>query len=154
VVEVASTPVSPLTLAHRRDLQRLLGIAGRQVRSVVARADMSAIANWWTTGAGAEVERVAIQGHDTAAALTVRYLLDHAAANGAEVAPLPARLDLDQLRGSLFVLGPGAALSALRRTNSTQVAKRVLTSGLVSSVNKSILAGDRDTVMGTFRAGR
>jgi hypothetical protein len=143
-----------LTQQHRRNLQRLTAVAGRQTRSIVTRVDTTAVAEWWVAGADRQVTAVVAAGHEAAVQLTVTYLLNHARASGAEVDPLPAQLDLEAVRGSLFVVGPGAYLTAFRRTGSVAAAKRVLITGLVGNVQRLVLAGDRETVLATFRAGR
>jgi len=151
---VTSPLANQLTLAHRRNLQRLTGAAARQTRSILHRANTEAVAEWWVAGADRQVEQVVATGHELAVRITLRYLNEHARASGATVDPLPAALDMAAVRGALFVVGPGAFLTALRRTGSTAVAKRVMTATVVGNVQRYVLAGDRETLLATFRAGR
>lgn len=143
-----------LTQRHRRNLQRLTASAGRQTRSIATRADTGAVVDWWAAGGDRQIIGVVAAGHEQAVRLTITYLLEHAAASGAEVDPLPAQLDLEQVRNTLFVVGPGTFLTALRRTSSAAAAKRTMITTLVGNVQKLVLRGDRETVLATFRAGR
>ncbi|HZN75890.1 MAG TPA: hypothetical protein VFC00_30030 [Micromonosporaceae bacterium] len=143
-----------LTLAHRRNLAALTSVVGRQVRSITVAADLAAIEDWWLAGAGQRVELVVTAGHRAAVTLAARYLRAHADASGATVDPLPARLDVERMRGSLFVSSVGAFLDNLRVSQSQPAAARVMTSRLVASAHRLVLAGERDTVTGTFLAGR
>jgi hypothetical protein len=153
----ADPRTSALTRAHRAELGRLAAQAARQVRAIADRADTSNVAGWWAGGADRRAERVVAAGHRAAVALATRYLAQHAALSGATVRPLPAALDLEAARGSLFVASVGVfmrSLAARGGTGSESSAKRVMTASLAASAQRLVLAGDRDTVMGTFRAGR
>jgi hypothetical protein len=130
---------------------------GGQARTLAGRADVANVAGWWAAGADRQAERIVTRGHQVAAALSARYLRQHAALSGATVNPVVATLDAEAARGSLFVASVGVFMRALRArggVGAEQSARRVMADSLVGSVQRLVLAGDRDTIMGTFRAGR
>jgi hypothetical protein len=153
---VADPRATQLTRNHRLELQQLAALTSRQTRAIADGADVTAVAEWWRGGADKRVERIVIAGHRTAVALGSRYLRQHAAVSRATVDPVPARLDLEAVRGSLFVVTVGGFLDHLRASGpgSELSARRVMTNRLVGSVTRLVLAGARDTAMATFRAGR
>lgn len=144
---------SRLTQQHRRRLQTVAAASGRQARGVLRRARWDALAQWWATGAADELAEVVQVGHGQAVALCVAYLREHARLNAAEVDPVPARFDLGAVRGTLWTVGPEAYLQALDRWRSEPRAKRLMVRGVVGSVQRLVLAGDRDTVVATWQAG-
>lgn len=145
---------SRLTQRHRRALQALSGSAARRARGVLQRARWDAVAEWWAAGAGDELVDTVRVGHERAVALTVQYLYEHARLHSAEVDPLPAVIDLGMVRGTLWTVGPEAFLVAMAHKRGLPAARRVMVRGVVGSVQRLVLAGDRDTVVGTWQAGR
>lgn len=149
-----------LTLRHRRNLGRLTAQLSRQVRAVARRADIAAVAQWWANGADREVERIVVRGFRTAVELSTKYLQAHAAVNGAAVSPVPARLDLEAVRGSLFVASVGTFMKALNARGGPAsgggeiAAKRIMVDTLAKTATMLALRGDRETILATFRAGR
>lgn len=153
---MANPRARALTLAHRRDLQRLALLTATRTRQITARADVFAIAEWWDGGASREVELLAAAGYRAAAALGARYLRDHAAASDADVDPVTPRFDLEAARNSLFITSVAAFMNHLRAKGpgSERSAQRSMTTQLVASVQRLVLNGSRDTLVQTFAAGR
>lgn len=151
---MADPRAQELTRQHRSNLAVLVALVRRQVGAVAVRADTSAIVDWWDAGAGTQVERSVASGHRAAVVLSQRYLRAHAALSGASVNPLPARFDVEAVRGALYVASVASFMRALRVHGSEPAAARVMVSSLTASAQRLVLAGDRDTVTGTFQAGR
>lgn len=145
---------SRLTQQHRRRLQAAAAASARAARGVLRRAWWDAIAEWWVAGAGDDLVDTVRVGHERAVALTVQYLYEHARLHGVEVDPLPAVIDLGMVRGTLWTVGPEMFLRAMARRRGLSAARQAMVRGVVGSVQRLVLAGDRDTVMGTWQAGR
>lgn len=150
---MANPVASRLTQQHRRRLQAVAAASARAARGVLRRARWDEIARWWATGAADELVEVVRAGHTRAVELCVGYLREHARLNAAEVDPVPARFDAGAVRGTLWTVGPDAYLQALDRWRSEPRARRVMVTGVVGSVQRLVLAGDRDTVLATWEAG-
>jgi hypothetical protein len=151
---VASPQAQALTRQHRAELKALAAAVSRSTRAVTARIDATAVADWWAAGADVQVERIAAKGHRVAAALGGRYLRQHAALSGATVEPLLARFDAQAARNTLWVNSVAAFLDHMRATDSIPGAVRVMNVRLTGTVQYLALAGERDTITGTFEAGR
>lgn len=148
------TRARELTHRHRGNLATLTQLAARATGQVMRTADPMAIEAWWTARGGRRVESIVAAGHRAAVTLSVRYLRESARVARGTVDPLPAPLDIEAMRNSLFVASVATFMSTLRRTGSPDVARRAMSAATIRSVQRLILAGDRDTVVGTMAAGR
>lgn len=138
------------TAAHRRDLARVSASVAVQVNRAARMANPSDIDAWWARVSPAVLRTVA-RGHDIAAALARRYMEDHAALEGVRLDPVRVAADRREMATSLLVTGPVAFKTNMARTGDPGVARRVMGSQLVGAAQRLTLAGDRATVMGTFR---
>lgn len=139
------------TAAHRRDLALLATALTRRVNRIALGADTTDIDRWWER-ASPELIRVVAQGHDVAAMMARRYLLEHAEVEGVSLDPVRSSANRQEIGTSLHVTGPVAFKTNMRISENPAVARSVMANQLRGSTQRLVLAGDRATIMGTFQA--
>lgn len=123
----------------------------KRVRQLAARADVNDIDGWFRRVVKDLVALLAAAWR-AIRALTGNYLEDHATAEGRAVVPTLAKWSTEQVLTSLRVTGPVAFKSAIDDGHTPQHAKAIMASRLSGAAEKTVLRGDRDTVMATVEA--
>jgi len=150
---VASPAADRLSAAHRRELSAIGAAVTSGVFSLALGADPFAIDLWFTSALDGLITKV-VSGHAQARRSTVGYLTQHAALSGHSVRPVPASIDMGQVRTSLRVTGPVAFKTAIGNGASHSTAVESMARQLSGSSSRLALGGDRDTFDATLRSPR
>jgi len=150
---VASPAADRLSAAHRRELGAISAAVSSGVFSLALGADPFSIDLWFSSAADGLITKV-MSGHGQARRSTMDYLTGHGTLSGHAVRPVPASLDMAQVRTSLRVTGPVAFKTAIRGGASPERAVETMARQLSGSSSRLALAGDRDTFDATLRSPR
>ena len=150
---MASPAADRLSAAHRRELSAIGAAVTSGVFSLALGADPFAIDLWFTSALDGLITKV-VSGHAQARRSTVGYLTQHAALSGHSVRPVPASIDMGQVRTSLRVTGPVAFKTAIGNGASHSMAVESMARQLSGSSSRLALGGDRDTFDATLRSPR
>jgi hypothetical protein len=145
---MASQAANRLSRSHRRQLSALSTAVASGVTSVALGADPTDIDTWYLGALDGLITRV-VSGHAQARRMSTDYLRRHSAIEGHPVTPVPASLNLDQVRTSLRVTGPVAFKQAVTAGQDPAQAVRTMATRLSGSASRLTLAGDRDTLHAT-----
>jgi hypothetical protein len=146
-----STQASRRTALHRRQLDVIARLVGRQVRSVAAAARVDDIDTWWDRNNG-RLTAIVLRGFSLSATLSGRYMRHHAAIEGRTVHPILAEIDRDQIETSLRVTGPVAFKTHMRVDGNEAMSLHTMEQTLAGSAERLTLLGDRKTVEDTVAA--
>ena len=150
---MASPAADRLSAAHRRELSAIGAAVTSGVFSLALGADPFAIDLWFTSALDGLITKV-VSGHAQARRSTVGYLTQHAALSGHSVRPVPASIDMGQVRTSLRVTGPVAFKTAIGNGATNNAAVESMARQLSGSSSRLALGGDRDTFDATLRSPR
>lgn len=145
---MVSPAATALTNSHRRELTVVASVTASQVTPTVRGANPADIDAWWNTVA-TTLTGIVAQGFASTAILASRYLVAHAAIEGAEVEPVLVDPETDQIEAALRITGPVAFKTQLRNSGSTEAALRIMTRRTTASATRLALLGARQTSMAT-----
>lgn len=118
------------------------------VRQIAKTADLDDIDAWWARVVEDIVALVAA-GWAVARELAELFLPEHAAIEGRQVTPVPAVWNTEQVETALRVTGPVAFKQHVSAGGTAVSARVAMGNRLTGSVERLVLAGERDTVHAT-----
>lgn len=122
----------------------ITALVSRQLRARLRSADPATIDAWWETNYPL-LERLVVTGHDVASTVTLRYLVDHAAAEGVLVAPVRVPADTAQIETVLRVTGPVALKRKVASSGSLEAGLQTLVSEMPRAATRMVLSGSRES---------
>lgn len=144
---------SRLTRQHR-DVQAAIGQAVARAIAAVARTVQLSDVDAWFGRVLPRLLQIVRSGWVGSRTQAVRYLRDHAEAEGRLVVPEPALWTPDRVATSLRVTGPVAAKEHIQAYRSTDGVQPAMVTRLSGSAQRQALAGGRGTVYRTVRESR
>lgn len=148
-----SPAASQLTRQHRSEVTAVAAEVSRRVREIGLRAGVGDVDSWWRRSL-ADVLTLVTGGFAVNRRLAEQYLVRHARIEGRAVVPVRATANVAQVATALRVTGPVAFKRHLTRSGDVGRARVVMADTLSASSSRLVLAGERDTVMGTVRESR
>lgn len=142
-----------LTRQHQAELVAVGATLEREVRRV-ARTVSTGNVDAWYLRVLEELLRLVLASFGASRRLGERYLIQHAALEGVDLAPELAAWSTEQAATALRVTGPVAWKRGLAESGSEMVASRVMADALAGSAQRLALAGSRETIAGTVRRSR
>lgn len=146
-----SQAATQLTRRHRSEATAVAGEVGRRVRQIALRADVGDVDGWWGRVL-ADLLTLVTGGFAVNRTLAAQYLREHARVEGRAVVPVRATANVQQVVASLRVTGPVEFKRHMALTGDPGRSRAVMAKTLHASSSRLVLAGERDTVMGTVRA--
>lgn len=143
-----SPQADQLTRRFQAEVLRIAALIALRVRTAAGRADPADIDTWWD-GVSPQIRQEILAGQSATAALARRYLAQHAALEGVQLAPVVVELTEAQLETALRVTGPVAFKTNMTDTGSDVSAVRSMATRLQGSATRLTLEGGRSTVMRT-----
>ena len=147
---MASVEADRLTRLHARRIAGLDRLIVRRVQMVARGADIADIDRWWRREGGRKLVGLVAKGFAAAADISARHLVAHSAAEGAVLQVERPSQQVERQATSLWVTGPVAFKTAVAAGAAPDVALRSMRARLSGSASRLVLAGDRETFMGTF----
>lgn len=145
-----SPAANQLTSQHRSEVAAVAAEIGRRVREIALRADAEGIDSWFRRIL-ADLLRLIAGGFAVNRQLADRYLREHARFEGRAVVPVRATANVEQIMTALRVTGPVELKRNMAIGGSPNQARARMANTLTASSSRLVLAGERDTVMGTVR---
>jgi hypothetical protein len=146
---VADPQAQALTREFQSQVLKVAALIAKRLRVTAMRADTSDIDGWWDS-ISAQVRDEILTGQSALAKLARGYLVQHALAQGVDLAPILATPDPEQVATALRVMGPVAFKTQMAISGSEVQATRVMATQLQGAATRLVLQGSRQTTMRTF----
>lgn len=145
-----SPAASQLTRRHRSEATAVASEVSRRVGQIALRADVGDVDGWFGRVV-ADLLTLVTGGFAVNRTLAARYLTEHARIEGRAVVPVRATANVERVMTSLRVTGPVEFKRHMSLTGDVGQARAVMARTLTASSSRLVLAGERDTVLGTVR---
>lgn len=147
-----SPAASQLTRRHRSEAAAVASEIGRRVQQIALRVDVGDVDGWFGR-ALTDLLTLVTGGFAVNRTLAARYLTEHARIEGRAVVPVRATANVERVMTALRVTGPVEFKRNMMGYTRGDVgrARVAMAKTLSASSSRLVLAGERDTVMGTVR---
>jgi len=139
-----------LTRQHQAELAALGLVVAQEVTRIARTVRPGDVDGWWARVVRDLVALVAA-AFAGSRRLAGEYVREHAAVEGVDLAPVPARWDTSWAETVLRVTGPVEWKRHLAETGDERAAGEAMAETLAGSAQRLALAGSRDTVAETVR---
>lgn len=148
-----SPVATQLTRQHRSEATAVASEVSRRVQQIALRADVGDVDGWFGRVL-ADLLTLVTGGFAVNRTLAARYLTEHARIEGRAVVPVRASANVERVMTALRVTGPVEFKRHMSLTGDAGRARVTMAKTLNASTSRLVLAGERDTVLGTVRASQ